>query len=155
VDRALQDFARVYQLQPDYVYNLSVYAFALTLKRQYGKADSLLQRAEKKPAGGFDSVLKFSRAFYFAALGKKEKALALNRWPGVLAELGMKDAAISAMTRITANQEDGYLWMNYLPLKNFQIYDSLRDDARFRAILKKEKRKYEERINKYSLIETN
>jgi len=154
VDRALKDFALVYQLQPDYVYNLSVYALALTLKQQYGKADSLLRRAEKQPPGAFDAVLKFSRAIYFAALGKKEKALVLSRWPGILAELGMKDAAISAIARMTSSQEDGYLWLNYLPLKNLRIYDSLRDDPRFLVILKKEQKKYEVRFKKYSLVET-
>ncbi|MFQ5652965.1 MAG: FlgO family outer membrane protein, partial [bacterium] len=155
VDLALKDMTRAYQIQPDWVYNLSVYAFTLILKKQYQQADSLLQLGERQPPGAFNAALKFSRALYFVALGKKEKALALSRWPGVLAKLGMKEEAIAAIDQTTKNQGAGYYLLSYLPLRHLPIYDNLRDEPEFQNIVRREREKYEERQEKYSLSETN
>lgn len=155
LDRAIADFARSYQIQPDFVSNLIGYALALIFKKEYPQADSLLQRLELLKPGPSKWYLKFTRALYFAALGEKEKALALSRWPGVLAMLGMKDEAIAAIDQKTKDQEIMHFMLGYLSLKHLAVYDNLRDDARFQNILDRERKKYEARLEKYSLIVAN
>jgi len=97
---------------------------------------------------------KFIRALYYAALGEKQKALSLSRRAGVLALLGMKKEAITAIADWIKNRSGGISWPHYLPLRHLPIYDNLRDDPRIREILESRRKVYEQRLEKYRLIET-
>ncbi|RMD61086.1 hypothetical protein D6833_08735, partial [Candidatus Parcubacteria bacterium] len=155
VDRALQDFVRAYHIQSDYVPNLLGYSLVLILKGKYSQADSLLQRAERLPPGEGGAWLRFVRALYFARLGEEEKALALSRWPGVLATLGMKEEAIEAIADGIQNKRNGYAFLGYLPLRHLPFFDSLREEPRFQGILERQRRVYEKWLKEYSLIESS
>ena len=152
VSRALQDFTRAYQIQPDYVPTLTGYSMALLVKGKYQQADSLLRRGEGLPLGANNSWLKFVRALYFARLGEKEKALALSRWPGVLATLGMKKEALQAIADGIENKRNGYQFLRYLPLRHLPFYDNLRDEPEFQRLLDMQQREYEKWLQKYSEI---
>ncbi|RMD91680.1 MAG: hypothetical protein D6813_07210, partial [Calditrichaeota bacterium] len=153
VDRAMQDFERAYQIQPDFVPGLLGYSLALLFEGKYPQADSLLRRAERLPRGYGSAWLKLVRALYYARLGEKEKALALSRWPGVLATLGMKEEAIAAIEEGIQNKRNGLDFLRYLPLRHLPFYDNLRDDPRFQEILAHQKADYEGWLKKYSSIE--
>jgi len=151
IDQAQQDFARTYRIRPDFVANLSWYALSYLIEKQYPQADSVLTVAEKQPPGAFDDFLKFGRALYFAALDQKEKALGLSRWGGVLAVLGMKEEAITAIEHATKIHSGESFISTYLPLIHLPVYDSLRSEPRFQQIVKREKEKYEKRLQKYAV----
>ena len=153
LDRAIEDFRRAYQIQPDFISNLIPFAMAMVFKKNYVLADSLLRRAEQQKTDYYRNYVIFVRAFYWASLGQKEEALALNRWPGVLATLGMKDEAIAVTDSITENKSSGYFLLSYLPLIHLPFYDNLRNEPRFKDIIAREKKRYEQWLKKFSPTE--
>ena len=63
----------------------------------------------------------------------------------------MKDKAIKYIED-QANKDYEHYQYSYLLLKNSPFYDNLRDDARFKEIIRKQKQKYEERLKKFGDI---
>lgn len=151
LDRALVDFEKAVQIQPSYPHSLNGLALTLVLKQKYEKADEILSRSESQPPGIFPHVLPAVRALYYAAMGEKEKALAAAKWGGVLALLGMKTEALDFIEITTKDEVIYYFLVSYLSLMHLPIYDSLRDELRFQEILKREKQKYETRLQRYAV----
>ena len=87
----------------------------------------------------------------FAAKGEKNKALAIRKNGPVYALLGMKDEAIKYIKNEIKKGLEHFQYL-YLPLINSTFYEGLRDDARFQDIVKKQKKKYEERLKKYGKL---
>ncbi|MFQ5637740.1 MAG: protein kinase [bacterium] len=148
IEPALQDFKEAHRIQPDLVPNLTGYAFALIIKQQYQQADDFLGLAESLPPGMAAPFLARTRALYFAAIGEKDKALSVSKWGGALAVLGMKEEALDLIDDDA--QTENFL-ATYLPLVGLPIYDSLREEPRFQEIVRREKEKYESRIQRYAI----
>ncbi|NOR21225.1 MAG: protein kinase, partial [Candidatus Aminicenantes bacterium] len=142
--------------EDDYSFYL-VHAEALIMMKKYDEAGEKIAHAEKlNPESPY---VRYYRAWVAAAKGEKEKALTLiegkkkyrSHVTSIYSLLGMKDEAIENIkigidTGFRESQE--YLY-TYLFLKNNPSYKSLEDDPRFKEILGREKKIYEERLKKY------
>ena len=110
------------------------------LTKKYDQADSLIAKAERiNPR-----LVAEYKAWLFAVRGEKEKALALSKEPESYALLGMKDEAIRLLMTRSPQAANSYLFLLHSP-----VYDKLRDDPRFTALVEQEKKKYEENLRKY------
>ncbi|NIO48884.1 MAG: protein kinase [Candidatus Aminicenantes bacterium] len=134
------------EIEPDNFWSLLDNSLLLVIKKEYNKAEKLLARAEK--INPDYSTIQFYRALLFAARGEKNKALTLRKNGPVYALLGMKDDAIKYIDNKIKKGTEHFQY-SYLPLANNAFYESLRDNARFEGIVKKQKKKYEERLKKY------
>lgn len=85
-------------------------------------------------------------AILYAALGKKEQALALGSSPEVYALLGLKEKALEALKQPDQTQPKRYTYLDLLYNKHF---DSLRQDPRFQEIMAKRKAEYDNLVRKY------
>ena len=90
--------------------------------------------------------LERTRALLLAARGEREKALALDQNFVIYAILGMQDQALEEMERMVENSSTE---LPYLELVNLRLYDGLRDNPRFQALLARQKQIYEERLVKF------
>jgi hypothetical protein len=108
--------------------------------------------------------IQYTRAYIFAVNGEREKALVIIRdldiyeYTALIAPvyslLGMKDEAIENIQEVIKN---GFFEIKtypytYIALTENPFLDGLRDDPRFREIVKEEKKKYQERVKKFSDI---
>ncbi|MCK4760331.1 MAG: hypothetical protein KAT69_09790, partial [Candidatus Aminicenantes bacterium] len=59
--------------------------------------------------------------------------------------LGMKEEAIKYIQEVVRKGNEHFQY-SYLPLVHSTFYDGLRDDARFKDIVKQQKLKYEDRV---------
>jgi len=142
--------------EDNYIFHI-VHAEALIMMKKYDDAGEKIAQAEKLNPESSD--IRYYRAWVAAAKGEKEKALTLiegkkkyrSHVTSIYSLLGMKDEAIENIkigidTGFRESQE--YLY-TYLFLKNNPSYKSLEDDPRFKEILGREKKIYEERLKKY------
>jgi len=133
------------------------HAEALIMMKKYDDAGEKIAQAEK--LNPKNPKIRYYRAWVAAARGEKEKALTLiegrDRYrydvTSIYSLLGMKDEAIENInmgidTGFRELQE--YLY-TYLVLKNNPSYESLHDDPRFKEIVESEKKKYDERLERY------
>jgi len=151
LDRASQDMEKSYQIQPAFVWNLSNYAIVLIMKGYYKKAEEILELAESMPPGFAEDILPISKALYLVAVGERDKALTVSRKGPVLAALGMKDEALDYIDEYTQSEKGEYVgFYSYLSLMNLPLYDSIRDEPRFRDIISREKTKYEKSLSEYT-----
>ena len=126
------------------------YARQLIMMKKYDEAKEEIARVEKfnpdKPG------IQYSRAYIFAVNGEKEKALAiikdLNPYylthliSSVYSILGMKDEAIENIQEVIKNgfsELQTYPYSYHVLIKNY-FYDNLRDDPRFKELLKKKRK---------------
>jgi serine/threonine protein kinase len=133
------------EIAPDNIIGLLLYVRLLIIEKNLNQAEEILSRLEKIKTGSFSS--ERYQAILWAAKGNKMKALGLSKKPfsRVYAILGMKDEAISV---IKEAKKKGVEY-DYLFLINNPHYDNLRDDVRFKEIVEKAKKVYEERLKKY------
>jgi serine/threonine protein kinase len=156
-ERADNYFKRALDVFPDNVSILTRYANLLIFIKNYEEADKRLMRAEQIEPD--NQGIKLCRALLFAARGKKEKALQLSEkavsyhpmMTSIYSLLAMKDEAID---NINKGIEEGFKNMrdylySYLFLKSNPCYDNLRDDPRFKEIIKRENKRYIENSKKY------
>ena len=135
------------------------YVRQLIMMKKYDEAEKEVVRAERIIPDNF--MIQYHRAWILAAKGEKEKALALSkdldpyRLPylatSIYSLLGMKDEAIKNIKEGIDKgfqERKDYLY-SYPILKNNNSYDNLRDDPRFKEIVKRELKKYEEKEKKY------
>ena len=142
------------ELYPHKVIFFCDYAYLLIMKKEFDKAEKILEEAEQMDPDSteinYDDRLRlqdipYYKALLFAARGEKEKALALSKDKYVYALLGMKDEAIRIMEDMV-NKGVKFL---YLVLLNDRFYDNLRNDPRFEKIVQDAKVRYEEDVKNY------
>jgi serine/threonine protein kinase/tetratricopeptide (TPR) repeat protein len=126
-------------------------------QKKYIEAEKTLALAEKIDPE-FRLITRH-RAWIHGIKGEKEKALELIKdapsysydVTSIYSLLGMKDEAIKHIKEgIQRGKEvKMHYFYSYPILINIPCYDNLRDDPRFKKIVKKEKKKYEEKLKKY------
>jgi serine/threonine protein kinase len=159
-ERADNYFKRALDIFPDNVLILTRYANLLIFIKNYEEADKRLKRAEQMEPD--NQGIQLCRALLFAARGKKEKALQLSEgaksyhpiMTSIYSLLAMKDEAIN---NINKGIEEGFKNMreylySYPFLKSNPCYDNLRDDPRFKEIVKRENKRYIENLKKYGRL---
>jgi non-specific serine/threonine protein kinase len=143
---ALINIKKALEIETDNFWSLLDYSILSIMKKEIGKANELLERAEKiNPV--YPSI-RFYRALISAAKGEKDKALALSKSGVIYSLLSMKDEAVKYITNEIKKDYEHFQY-TYLPLKTSPFYNSLHDDSRFQEIVKKQKKKYEERLEKF------
>lgn len=158
-DKAINLLQEAIELGPDNVEHRLLFARQFIMMKKYDKAEEEISKAEKLDPVKPD--IRYTRAFIFAAKNEKEKALAIIKdkdpyyftylLSSVYSVLGMKDEAIENIEKAIERgffEIKAYLY-SYPFLINNHFYDNLGDDPRFQEILKKEKKKYEEKMRKY------
>jgi len=165
-ESALADFDKMIELEPaDYVARCSR-ARVLTLMKRFAAAAADLAMAETLAPG--DTYVGVVRALMAAARGEKKAALAaiaparaserplrytyyLSR---VYAALGMKNEAIDniemAIDRCFDDVQDYVYFFPFLNNTQDYFYDKLRGEPRFNELLRREERKYTNRLEKYN-----
>ncbi|MDH5405129.1 MAG: protein kinase [Candidatus Aminicenantes bacterium] len=160
-EQAALHLERALEIEPnDFRLHLD-YARYFIMTKQYGEAEKALARAEEIKPG--ERSMQSYRAWLLAAKGEKDKALALIKdvvpsyhyeATSIYSLLGMRDEAIEGINEgieKSFEYEQVYLYP-YPFLINCPFYDNLRDDARFKEIVNKEKKKYEERLINYGKL---
>ena len=138
------------------------YARQLIMMKKYDEAKEEIARLEKLEPDKLD--IQYIRAYIFAVEGEKEKALMIIKdldtyyfthlISSVYSILGMKDEAIENIQEVIDKgfyKLQTYPYSYHVLIKNY-FYDNLRDDPRFKEIVKKEKKKYQEKLRKYGDI---
>ena len=132
------------------------------MMKKYDEAKEEIARVEKLDPDKLG--IQYSRAYIFAVKGEKEKTLAIIKGldpyylthliSSVYSILGMKDEAIENIQEVIKkgfSELQTYPYSYHVLIKNY-FYDNLRDDPRFKEIVKKEKKKYQEKLKKYGDI---
>ncbi|MCK4859326.1 MAG: tetratricopeptide repeat protein, partial [Candidatus Omnitrophica bacterium] len=142
--------------EDDYSFYL-VHAEALIMMKKYDDAGEKIALAEK--LNPESPIIRYYRAWVAAAKGEKEKALTLIEGKkmyryhvtSIYSLLGMRDEAIENIKKgiDTGFREAQEYLYTYLVLKNNPFYESLHDDPRFKEIVEREKKKYDERLKRY------
>ncbi len=83
--------------------------------------------------------------------GIKEREVYLYGLTSIYSVLGMKDKAIENIRKgiDTGFRDRKEYLFTYQVLKNNHFYERLRDDSRLKEIVKSEKAKYDERLERY------
>jgi tetratricopeptide (TPR) repeat protein len=146
-EKALHYYNKYFELAPIEPLILpGQYASLNIMMRRYGIAEEILQKGEKTEPNA--KWVKRYRAVLFADRGQKEKALTLYRNSEVYALLGMKDEAIKCLQEeIRGTVVWPYTF--HLDLANSRYYDNLRSDPRFIEIVNREKKIYDETMEKF------
>jgi tetratricopeptide (TPR) repeat protein len=170
-EAALADFDRIIETEPSDFRTRCHRARVLILMKRFDAAMAELAMAETL-APGEEAYVGYVRALVAAARGERkaalaaiEPALAAGRASGrpsrftyylsrVYAVLGMKNEAIGNMElAIDKSFDDIQDYVYFFPFLNNTrdfFYDKLRADPRFNELLRREERKYVERLEKYS-----
>ena len=120
------------------------YADLLIRTKRYREAEEAIRKAEEYQPGF--SRLPYYKALLFAAKGRKEEALAQMEAPPaeVYALLGMNGEAIESIAR--HHEQPRY---QYLQLRNNPYFVPLQRDPRFKRVIARQKKVYEERVSRY------
>jgi len=145
-EKSTVHFKKALEIAPNSVSYLCSYVNLLIMMKKHAEAEEILARAEKINPGY--SGIPYCKALLLAAKGQKDKALALGKDEAIYSLLGMKDEAIKYINDVITEcgEKERY---SYLSLINNPFYEDLYGDARFKEIVKKQKKKYEERLKKY------
>jgi len=142
-DNAGEFYRRTLELSPDDIVYKADYIRLLIKTGQLPEAEKLLATGRGITPEPDDLAL--SRALLLASRGLKQEALKAKRDPSVYAVLGAKEEALTMLEASLASRK-GCL---YLDLLHDPLYANLRAEARFQALLEKQKRLYDERLAKY------
>ncbi len=145
------------EIKPDLDLYLE-YAKQLIMLKRYENAEVQISKAEKLTPD--DPLSRHLQAWIFAAKGEKSRALELiedsdhtflYRFTCIYALLGLKNEAITNIKIGITKGFDIYkeYFYSYPYLRDTPCYDNLRDDPRFQEIVNIEKRKYDEKSEKY------
>jgi non-specific serine/threonine protein kinase len=137
-DLALFYYKKALNLAPTDLDNMAPLINIFIMNNKDEEAEKYLREAEK--INRDYSAVKTSRAFWFAAIGKKREALSIkkiSKWrKGQLYSLlGMKDEALKL---ISEGSED-----SYLRLLKHPFYKNLQGEKRYKDLLQKLKIEYE------------
>jgi tetratricopeptide (TPR) repeat protein len=132
---------------------------SLIFEGSYDQAEQELKLADKREKHSLPETRPF-QAWILAAKGEKEKALALNEGipliyqssTSIFALLGMKEEAIKYINEgINTGFKEAQTYLYTYPvLIHNHCYDELRDDPRFKEILKKQKKIHQERKREHA-----
>jgi len=147
--KAENSIEKAMEVEPDNFWSLVDKCLLYIMKEKIEKAEKLLGRVEKINPGY--SIIPYYKSIIFAVKGDKNRALALKKNGLIYSLLSMKDKAIKYIED-QVNKDYEHYQYSYLLLKNSPFYDNLRDDARFKEIIRKQKQKYEERLKKFGDI---
>ena len=161
-ERATELLKEALEFEPDDASLRLFYARQLIMMKKYDEAKEEIARIEKLYPDKLD--IQYLRAYIFAVKGEKEKALAIIKdldpyylthlISSVYSILGMKDEAIENIQEVIEKgfyELQTYPYSYHVLTKNY-FYDNLRNDPRFKEIVKKEKKKYQRRLKKYGDI---
>jgi adenylate cyclase len=158
-EEAALHLKKALEFEPDDAGLRLYYARQLIMMKEYERAEEEIKKAENLDPKEPD--IQYTRAIIYATEGKKEEALAIiegknpyyftSLFSKVYSLLGMKDEAIENISKAIDRgfYEVQTFLQSYLVLKSDHYLDSLRDDPRFREIMKKQKKSYEEYLKKY------
>ena len=135
------------EMEPDnLLVNITFSDMFIALKK-YSQAEKILTKISKIYPG--NPKISYYKAYLLAAKAERGKALELNKNGVVYSLLGMKDEAIEYIHNSIKKSYLAYGY-SYLFLKTSPYFDNLRNDTRFIDILKKQRKKYEGYLEKYS-----
>jgi serine/threonine protein kinase/Flp pilus assembly protein TadD len=158
-EKAANILKEALELSPSDVELRLLYARQFIMMEKCEEAEREIARAESLKPDNPD--IRYTRAMIYAVRGERDKAIAVIKdlapfyytflLSNVFSILGMKDEAIN---NIKEAIEKGFSELKtfpypYLNLINNHFYDSLRNDSRFKEIVKEEKKKYKDRLKKY------
>ena len=149
-DKAALYYEKYFELAPIVLIFPGRY-IALNVKMdRFDVVEELIARTEKSHPDY--SLLPYSKALLLAARGgEKEEVLALHKNSEVYSLLNMKDEAIEHLNReIRGEVRIPYAY--YYFLLNNPFYDNLREDPRFKKIVKREKKLHDSELKKYSYL---
>jgi serine/threonine protein kinase len=145
-DKATLYFEKYFEIAPVVLIFPGRY-IALNIKmEQFDVVEKLIARTEETHPDY--TLLPYCKALLFAAKGEKEKALALYQNSEVYSLLGMRDEAIQHLDK-EIRGDVKFPHIQYKHLLNNPLFDNLRKDSRFKRIVKREKKLYEEDLKKY------
>ena len=158
-EEAALHLKKALEFEPDDARLLLYYARQLIMMKEYERAEEEIKKAENLDPNEPD--IRYTRAIIYAIEGKKEEALAIIKgkdpyyftslFSKVYSLLGMKDEAIENISKAIDRgfYEVQTFLHSYLVLRSDHYLDNLRDDPRFKEIVKKQKKKYEEYLKRY------
>ncbi|MEX2116955.1 MAG: protein kinase [Bacteroidota bacterium] len=152
-DKAIDDYERALQIEPNEYWTHVWYLDALICSKRIDQADEWLKRCQIKwPSGSGVYDLIAREAWLFAAREGKDAALRtferrtqknnINDQIVLYSLLGMKDEGIALLGRQQKSKANDLKSSRYLMLAHWPALDGLRDDVRFKEILAKEKEKH-------------
>ncbi|MDH5467918.1 MAG: hypothetical protein OEY25_10920, partial [Candidatus Aminicenantes bacterium] len=146
-EKAASYFEKYFELAPVVLIFPGRY-IALNIKmNRLDTVEELIARTEKSHPDY--SLLPYCKALLLAVKGEKDEALALYQNSEVYSLLDMKDEAIEQLNLEIRNRTS-FPHLYYYLLLNNPFYDNLRDDPRFKRIVKREKKLYDAELKKYS-----
>jgi TolB-like protein/Tfp pilus assembly protein PilF len=149
-DKAALYFEKYFEIAPIVLIFPGRY-IALNIKMEkFDVVEELIARTEETHPDY--ALLPYCKALLFAAKGEKEKALAMHQSSEVYSLLGMRDEAIQHLDQ-EIRGEVRFPHLHYQYLLNNPLFDNLRGDSRFKKIVRREKKLYEEDLKKYGNLE--
>lgn len=134
------------EIEPQNFWSFQDYSLLHMMLKKTDKAEDYLNRAEKINPGY--PGIQFYKALLLALQGEKKKALSLRKNGVLYALLGMKDEAVKYI-QAEIHKGNEHFQYSYIPLVHSTFYDSLRDDSRFKDIVRQQKSKYEDRLKRH------
>jgi serine/threonine protein kinase/CheY-like chemotaxis protein/Tfp pilus assembly protein PilF len=134
------------EVDPGNFWSFHDYSLLFMMGKDIEKAEEYLNKAEKVNPG-YPGIQVY-KSLMLALRGDKKHALALRKNGVIYALLGMREEAITYIQDVIKKGNEHFQY-SYLPLEHSTFYDSLRDEPRFAEIIEKQKKKYEERLQKY------
>ena len=148
-EKAASYFEKYFELAPVVLIFPGRYISLNIKMNRLDTVEELIARTEKSHPDY--SLLPYCKALLLAAKGEKEEALALHKNSEVYAILNMKDEAMEHLDKeIRGKVRIPYIY--YFYLLNNPFYDNLRDDSRFKKMVKREKKLYDAELKKYSYL---
>ena len=148
-EEAAHYFEKYFELAPVAMMFPGRYVSLKIRTHEYDKVETMIAKIEETRPDY--ELLPYVKALLLAARGKKDEALALYRNSEVYALLGMNGEAIESLNgEIRKTVTRPYIF--YLDLLNNPFYEKVRGDARFKELVRREKKLYDENVERYARL---
>ena len=134
------------EVDPGNFWSFHDYSLLFMMRKDIKKSEDYLKRAEQVNPG-YPGIQVY-RALILALKGDKKRAFAIRKNGVIYALLGMREEAVKYIQDVVKKGNEHFQY-SYLPLAHSAFYDNLRDDPSFAEIVKKQKKRYEEKLQKY------